>query len=690
LADGDGDENGLCDDCENWIQPIDLYDQYKDQFIEFYNKWEKEQNIPNGPNQSATTQFIHLINQIEEENNDYEIDVILCLNILSESAPQCKSIVEQLRAAGVNVVGVEIGNEGYFDWSTDMMGFNTFNNYWNFINGDDANAFWTAAFYDHVYSDAMKQEILPGINIGHDYIKAFKGDPEIISKVGLPAENHGSETGFALRHSSTPVYKLEWNDALRSRNSALYPGTTTYCFDAIILHPYFDATQNYQEFIAQNFEQPYFCPNWDYSGFDSRLTSTFKGILGTTPTELYGNFTRFINTRYIESYNEHNAILKFNPTYAHKKELWTTEWNIKDDAFDLNDNGNSEEELDRVEIFNESFAHGMVVMEWWLKNLKLNYNPNFAEKFFTYSTFHSYLNTGFATAMLLDANCGDFRNYGLMPSDYTGDRFFQRRTSYYVMDKLSQIIKNELLYVPANYTKATLNKNVQPTVFIDQDKEYLYIYFSNVRDVNQCYIVNANDLIPLYFGAYSVALGDPTLYIIDPPQPYSTSGKSKLYDQNACYTCNNSGTSAGNFHPFDIRDENFPTPYIPDPECLSELNAGETCVTVPAYSLGYIKIPIIPDCFPSKNISNKTNVSNLVLFPNPVKGEFNFFVSGETDKTNQNFKLELIDIAGKILYTNIVENNQYVDVSQLPAGFYIAKFENELKQIFMDKFVKIY
>lgn len=83
--------------------------------------------------------------------------------------------------------------------------------------------------------------------------------------------------------------------------------------------------------------------------------------------------------------------------------------------------------------------------------------------------------------MLLDADCGDFRNYGLIPSDYNGDRYFMKRTGYYTMSLLSEIIKNDLEYVRSNFTIGILNRNVQPTVFIDHERENLLFIFQISR-----------------------------------------------------------------------------------------------------------------------------------------------------------------------------------------------------------------
>lgn len=61
--------------------------------------------------------------------------------------------------------------------------------------------------------------------------------------------------------------------------------------------------------------------------------------------------------------------------------MWTTEWNIKDNGKDLNEDESTADDIAMVEIVNQSFAHGMVLMEWWLKNLKINFNPNYADNF---------------------------------------------------------------------------------------------------------------------------------------------------------------------------------------------------------------------------------------------------------------------------------------------------------------------
>lgn len=179
----------------------------------------------------------------------------------------------------------------------------------------------------------------------------------------------------------------------------------------------------------------------------------------------------------------------------------------------------------KVQIFNNSFAHAVVLSEWWLRNLKLNFTTGYHENFFTYATLQNYAATDNAASMLLDADCADFKMYGLEPDDYTS-RYFMKRTSYYVMELLSEINKNDLKYVQANTVMAKTNPNVQPTVFIDMEENLLYIYYTNVKDGKQCYIINSDYLLSLYPEAIGIGLGNGTITCIDATQPYSNSGKT--------------------------------------------------------------------------------------------------------------------------------------------------------------------
>lgn len=669
-------------------------DLYLEEFDGNFGRWQEEMNIPTGANQSAVTQFIHLIEQIQTENPGHIVDVLLCLNILSESASQCKSIVTQLRTAGVNVVGVELGNEVYFDWSTDMLGINNFSNYWNFIRGNDPNATWTTNFYEYVFSDEMKEEDGLGNNIGHNYVKAFKGDPLFTCKVGIPAENLPNNTGYALREIGFPGVKANWNTSLRSKYDEIYPHSTRRIFDAVILHPYYDAVTNYQQIIYDNFSPPYTCPVWDYSTSDTRLQTTFRGVLGTSLPQEDGNFSDFIKSRYMESYNQHNLVLDFWDETADKKELWTTEWNIKDNGKDLNEDESTADDIAMVEIVNQSFAHGMVLMEWWLKNLKINFNPNYADNFFTYSTVQNYSQTGYATAMLLDADCGDFRNYGLIPSDYNGDRYFMKRTGYYTMSLLSEIIKNDLEYVRSNFTIGILNRNVQPTVFIDHERENLFIYFSNIKETTQNYVINANDLIPLYEDAVGLQLDDAYIYCIDALQGYSSSGKSTLFDDspvliNDCYSCNSNGSSGDTYHPFEIREENLEI-YFNSPECLTELDQDEACVTVKPYSLGYIRISISPYYDHVKSFINTNTESSLFIYPNPTHDAFHINIVGEEqEKDLTELNVEIYNLTGELIQELKTEQNAPITIKHLKSGIYFIKGTTFENKTFIQKLIVI-
>lgn len=669
-SDLDFDNNKDCDNCEDWMNAED----YEDEFEAFYGKWEDELEIPDGPNQSAIVQFIHLIQQIQTDNPGHVVDVLLCLNILSESAPKCKEIVTYLRDNDVNVVGVELGNEVYYKWGEAMMGFNTFANYWNFIRGGNSNSTWTSSFADYVFSYDMQTQ--------HDYITAFKGDPLFTCKVGIPAENLDGE--YALRETNDKPFITSWNISLANKYDYFLPGTSIYGFDAVIIHPYYDAESNYKN-IAYQFDPPYDCPEWDYSELDSRLNSAFKGILGTSYPTQFGNFQDFIKTRFIDSYNAHKTVLKFNASNPNPKELWTTEWNIKDN---LKDEETEEFELERAQIFNNSFPHGMVLLEWWLRNLKLNFQSGYKENFFTYSNLQNYAGTSYAATMLLDADCADLKQFGLDPDDIEG-RYFLKRTSYYVMELLSEINKNNLQYVQANITKTAVNPNVQPTVFIDPDKNFLYVYFSNIKEVKQSYVINPDNLLSLYpEEVIGIGLGNATINTIDVAMPYSTSGKNTLFNENTCYLCNDEFAS-DNLHPFEISTE---TPgvivgYSNIPECLTDINPGEACVTVNAYSLGYFKIPI--NVLYPPELRKESSTQSLILFPNPTNSNFKIQLSYSNIKLQDKLDLKIYNLSGKLIKSIPVLNNQTIDVHELQAGLYIVSITTPNNFNFLQQFIKL-
>lgn len=74
-------------------------------------------------------QLLELVKQIEAANPGHTVDIIYCVNILSETATAVKETVEYMRSNSihnVNVAGVEIGNEVYFNFYNQTLNFTDF------------------------------------------------------------------------------------------------------------------------------------------------------------------------------------------------------------------------------------------------------------------------------------------------------------------------------------------------------------------------------------------------------------------------------------------------------------------------------------------------------------------------------------------------------------------------------------
>jgi len=685
LEDPDDVIQYTCDECFKWMD----FNQYQTDFQNLYKRWAEQDEIPASQPQLYIDQFIDLIEYIQF-HQEYTVDVLVDLNVVSESASQCLRIVEYLRDAGVNVVGVEMGNETNLNWAHEIMGFDIFDDYWKYINGHgdgiaedyfDYYTEWVDEFYSYVFNATMQED--------HNYIDVFKNTPGFECKVGIPAANledqpdatppiyYALKTGFA--------YSTNWNQALATHytDHLTIGGETIYLFDAVILHPYYNPGNNWENIALDNFATDYY-PNsgfpyynhepcefppsvslWQYGDYDERLRKPFEGILGTSTPNQFGNFKQFIKSRYMESYNQQNIDLKFfwkNKPY--KKELWTTEWNLKDkkDGPDVSD-------FDQLlfSSYCNSFPHGLLIHEWFLKDLKTNYDPAFRQNFHTYSTFHAW-GGGAPSAMLYHADKGD-RTYHLDengdpdPLPLTGPNIWLRRTLYYTFQLLSEISSQNLKYMPSTFSMDAHNPNIQPTVFFDESDNTLHIYYSNMKDETQSYVLNLGHLIDLFPGATIIGYGAANISNIDAVRPYSNSGKSSLYTINTCYN------DIGFFHPFEIQGITGPT--LNDPECYG-LTGGAICVTVPANSYGYFSVPI----YSTSKEGVTLNDNQLTLFPNPSAKSFRLECDLPEIIINE-FHIEILDLNGKSISNSVVAQNEDIDISQLPSGIYMIAITNK-------------
>lgn len=125
---------------------------------------------------------------------------------------------------------------------------------------------------------------------------------------------------------------------------------------------------------------------------------------------------------------------------------------------------------------------------------------------------------------------------------------------------------------------------MQPTVFIDPEKENFYIYFTNVTEDAQKHNLNIAGTTGIYPPDGLLYVSDTaTIYCVTALKPYSTAGKGKntLFTLNECYN--------------NVND-------VPYPIEITTIDTIQNCCTdnvlyhieVPPYSFGYM-LPIKAD-----------------------------------------------------------------------------------------------
>jgi len=160
----------------------DILKTYKDEYLEQY---QYQELLASGDR--FIDHFIRLIEKIETENQvfdpTYRVDVIVCLNILTETAEECLDIVQYLQSNpvhNVNVVGVEMGNETANKFHKQIMKFYEFEDYWNYLDG--------ATVSGQVAKEALLGESLYIPAADRNFFLVFKNRAGVNYKIGLCAE----------------------------------------------------------------------------------------------------------------------------------------------------------------------------------------------------------------------------------------------------------------------------------------------------------------------------------------------------------------------------------------------------------------------------------------------------------------------------------------------------------------------
>ncbi|MFN0275809.1 MAG: T9SS type A sorting domain-containing protein [Chitinophagales bacterium] len=465
-----------------------------------------------------------------------------------------------------------------------------------------------------------------------------------------------------------------------------FPDMFRMSFDGVILHPYY-AAKNYETYIntPENTSIPisqlnaeigttgfgYDCIDpldpldggkWRYDIYDERLRGAFDG--DADGIGIRTNFKNFMKLEYRNTYDLYNDVLHFeySPGLVQGgKWLWTTEWNIKDEDRDESNYNNK-----LIGVYTNSFMHALLMQEWWLKNLKLNFQSGYRKNFFLFSTLQNYAG-GAGKDMLTLADNSELLDLGLSPST----AYYTKRAPYQAMLLLSEITEQNLKYLPSTYGLPAIDVNLQPTSFIDPLKENIYVYYTNVTASAINYKLNTDNLTAFFPGSDFVDPGVATIYSLQADKNYSTVGRSTLFDINECYDGATYMEDAQ--HPWDMQA--LELPYFNTPECTGTFDPDK-CITVEPYSIGYFRVPIVPH-YPRlmpENILYSEAPGDIQLYPNPASSFFAFTINEEAQ--DEIYTLEILNIEGAKLLEIKAVTGKPVDISQLPNGIYTVVINN--------------
>ncbi len=242
--------------------------------------------------------------------------------------------------------------------------------------------------------------------------------------------------------------------------------------------------------------------------------------------------------------------------------------------------------------------------------------------------------------------------------------------------------------MPSTFTIAKGNVNVQPTVFIDPNKEFVYVFFDNMKDTIQNIILDPDDLVSFFPGKAYVDLGVATITYLQGRQLYSNSGKGAIFNENfinACYDTND--------HPFEIAPtteaglDSVIRTMVNRPNCVGS-GYVNGCLSAPTYSIGYFKIPLIPVEDPFR-VDNNESDYEIALYPNPTSTVFSIkLLNVNTISVNAELAIAILSMDGRVVYTANTLANKPIYVSNLAAGCYQVIIKDSNSNVFYKKLIK--
>jgi hypothetical protein len=716
---------------ETWI-----LDEFKSDFLDLFNEWNTQLHFdPTDPDLDELSEqplyindLIALIKQIETGNPGLRVKLLYTVNIFSEPVSTVISTMDYLQNDELNdvydvyVYGIELGNECYFDINDQFAGFgcydgySAFDHYWAYITGvEDYNIeFGTAGdlILDDVLSEIGMTGLGPdGVYQNHNYIYALS-DNEITTdiKIGLPARNADVPDGaFIVTPEDDLVVGIlsggecnAWNMDLYAKYSSMINGEPA--FDAIVAHQYYTSQNAAIPEINSNWGNipiglndvltegdncldnddddalhNNFTTEYTYLTEDTRLSCAYKGIIGHPDFYNTGNFNQFTRTRHLDAFGDLSDELSLGESEPYPKEVWVSEWNIKNNnSFEGDDKININK---RINVYNNSFVHSYVIQEQLLNMIAFNSISNdvLREDFIQIATLQNYLG-GSEIQLLTQANRQDYVAYGLDTDCMADETFIQYipRTLYHSYKLANQIGLGKLNYVRSNKIMFASNINQAPTMFITpynpaEAERQVYGYFTNVKNTSQTIIVRPGTLIPI-----SLTGTTAEIHCIQGSQLYSRSGKGSLFDINNYYASCLAPDGPDNF--YEINGEIVITEYE---DCPDDMPTGSMCVVVPAYSIGYFVFSYNP------YLRIGEEIERFQLFPNPSSSHF---VIQQTDLTAAELiqiRVQVFNFSGMVVKDVQVVEGERIKIDDLPSGMYSVFISGDTTLPEMHSLIKI-
>lgn len=708
--------------------------------------------------------FIRLVQQIETTNGS-TVNVIYCANILTETAQDVKRTIQYLRGYNattnpngntiypLHVAGVELGNEVYFKFGQQSLGFANyggvcaFTHYWNYINGYDyingvsgtGDVFqpvdypYAGATIDHTTftsGDFDINSVLPAYmqtTGAHDYIGVLKdaSDPYFSIDIGIPAHNLPNDgTHPFIYNPDEEIDNLiagfaytDWNDAIYNHYDSQEGAIPS--FNAVIVHVYLNPSNssdlntytntNWQDILLSTaapcidplwpLSSYIYSDEWTYGTADPNLSCAFNGLVGFGSLE--GNFKSFITTNLKNYYTALSNQLHLDLTGSTAKKIWATESNL---GYQPNENNAtmSAEDIKALEIIDapydamvpNTFSHLYLLWEWMLRNMKLNFAGSFANDFFTQITWQSFMG-GTPIDLLSPADIQDKVELGLLPDCPS----FPPPAGYPV-----ELAADESYYVAREtFYGMTLLSQI-PALHLKYLPTTGLIYAGNNNIVPSMFFDFSTYTL---YGYYTNIRDEEQTYIIDlgdlgslfPPYSYAyiepgTIPTGMMVDADQLYS-----TSGANAM-FTPQVNSFYT------DCEPALTYDNRFEITGSESLPFITPPVAPPsggiCVTVPEISagyfaipisvipaRLGSYDMFYVYPNPANTVINVGYINSLDIENSSLEIEIRDISGKQLIHKIISAFETVDISNLPVGVYSITILKEGHAPESEKFIKM-